>query len=948
MASYLEQYQYDQVQPANTNVEQIAKSFQTKMAYWQQGASQVKNAYQNYLGLSLTNSTNKQQLEDYMKSAKEEILKASNADLSIGENVTNTLGVFENLTNGKSAYSENILGDHKLTSHYAAQEEAIKNAKTKDKGVGYNAANEQYMRDGYNDFAQDQDPNNWKKHMQNKKSYESYYDYTNEYRKILDDCTANKTSSTSEVDKSLYFREVSDNSLTSSKLNGCLESGLSSKAKRQLQIEGYVNFGKNYAQLASTYNNFLTDEAKALTSQQQEDQAVLSQLKNLKVKSPTDLEQIALYEQRIASYKPQFENIAARSEGLSKDNYKFISDNYETVAGQVYTKLSQQRFANSFSSIAHSDKLIPNQARMLEYREGREDQRTALKIQSDFAMEDTKFQHSKELEQMKALSQMNIAQAKGLMKAGAKVEYDQNGQPILTPSQGYVENVPFNEANAEKRGKADFNKLATDNLTRLLDTEIKFSSKLLDNPQIQKDLTSGDSVVVPDWKDPKTGKVTKGLVLNTRNADEKQQAINYFKQNPAIFTSTPFYQTLKNRSLSSDPNKFEGSYGNIVKEFARDYNSSKAYVDADKAITRTVEEAIAREPEAKIVSNINSEINKINESFIYNMGTPKGVSARRMNIKDIAADIKNNNVKIEVTRGNVYLRTRISDDHDIFSDVNERIPKDSALGQKLVRLKELMETNQKEIESLEKKRNLLFENNNYKRRAQVNITDMALSQGAGTFATVKQVLTQDMKGKSKRFNINHVSTTNEGGAVIDVDIIDAKVSADDVEAIQKELNNKTAGANVEPVEGFPNRIRIRYVNGSIQDDIVNVRDLTEPLKVNEMVFNTVAKTNAAQRAADFTPVHEQPYTSLNGSTFVTTMVKTPNGFIYQVGKIVDGQKIPIQGAEYTTSANALAFIKSASGDIDSQNRNAYYRPSNIDASNYNSRVTTTEDSAEAE
>ena len=948
MASYLEQYQYDQVQPANTNVEQIAKSFQTKMAYWQQGASQVKNAYQNYLGLSLTNGTNKQQLEEYMKSAKEEILKASNADLSIGENVANTMGVFDNLTNGKSAYSQNILGDHQLTSFYQNQEEAVKNAKTKDKGLGYSNVNEQYMRQGYNEFANDADPSNWKKHAQNKKSYEQYYDYNNEYRKILDDCTANKISNTSEVANTLYFKESSDNSLTQSKLNGCLESGLSSKARRQLQIEGSVAFGKDYATLGNAYSGLLNDHAKALTSQQQEDQAMLTYYNNIKTKTPTDEEAIKYYSERISSYKPQFEDLNNSVANLAKGDYRFVENNYETLAGQVYSKVSQNKFASSFSNINQSEKYSPNQAAMLQYRENAENNRLDYRTTADIEAATTLFGRQKEIEQIKAFNQLNLAQIKGSLKAGLKPKFV-NGQLVLSAPDAVIEETTFSEKDATTFGKSQFDKQLASNTERLLNSEIDFSSKLLSDSQIQNDLTSGDSIKIPDWKDQR-GVSHKGLELPTRNADEKQAALDYLSRNPAIFTATTFYQTLYKKSLSEDPNKFKGSYGDIISQFTKEHLDAKDALEQDRVIDALAKEELQRKgwnPQQIQQKKIEFATPYKEDQTIYMVPVEK--DARRFSSKP-GEEYKTTMPKEELLNM-IPLKSISGNTPDNHWQVNYKGKLYNVYGGSMDNMRgtkrpgsinDYLANTYNLGRDYLKDEQQVYNEVNYQKNNQVNITNEVLSQNTGFFSSLRQTLGQDTKGKSKRFNIVHASTTNQGDANIEVDVLDPKIKIGEgsvQESLQKELNLIGKNILIEPTN-IENRFRIKVTEG-LRDDVVNVQDITGPLTRRNKYFETLSKTRTATSAPDYTPVGSSNYVGTNGITFTITMMKKPNGFSYKVGKVVNGKNI-YSPQEYGSPETATAVVKSLAQDPNDDIGSRY------DVSNYTTPLTQDNNSSEEE
>lgn len=931
MASYLEQYQYDQVQPANTNVEQIAKSFQTKMAYWQQGASQVKNAYQNYLGLSLTNSTNKQQLEDYMKSAKEEILKASNADLSIGENVANTLGVFDNLTNGKSAYSQNILGDHQLTSHYAAQEEAIKNAKTKDKGAGYNAANEQYMRQAYNEFAQDQDPNNWKQHAQNKKSYESYYDYQSEFKKILDDCTANKTSSVSEVPNSLLFQEITDNSLTSAKLNDCISSGLSSKAQRQIQIESVVKYGKDYSTLGRAYQNQLNNHAKALSISQQEDQVKLTYYSNLKNPTEADKEAQKYYSERVSSYGSEFQKLNDSLSKIKDNDFSFIEKNYEAVAGQVGIMETEYNFSQAFSNINTSNKVSPNQARMLEYRENAENNRATTKYARDFT----------------------IAQLQGISKSGGKFTLDENGQMVLAKTAITPETEPLKDEMIKNNAKVEFENQVNKHFNELQRTEIEFSSNLLKEPTVRQAITNGTSIKIPDWKDQR-GKTHKGLELLTRNEEEKQKALEYLEQNPAVFASLPFYQNLRKQALGENSDKFNAAYGNLLKDFATKYTEANLKVESDKALKLFAENELQSkgwnlQDIEKKKNELQKEINFNNDVIVKDFS--KYSDGENIKIKLNTNDL-NNLIKLSDAEKKIFAKNthsqldestvyKIKKENKVFylikentdfdpALVNNSMPKNS-INRYLFNLDKLQEHYKKD-------ENDIYASSNYERTLKQNITTLAKSQVSGEFRTLFDLMDADSKGKFKKFEIKKVSTSSKGDAEVQFDADPKLFKEEDLKGLETNINSSIRGAEIKKVEDFPNRYKIIFPEKTLKSDIVNIKDETQSLRVFDNLFTVISKTKKAITAPNYTKIHEQQYVGLNGKPYAIVMSKTPDGFLYEIAKYDNGKKELIPGYKFSSPSDAMVSL-SALGSLDGNSKKINYTSQQVNASNYTKEQT---------
>src|SRR6478735_9057336 len=122
MASFLEKSQIQPIQPYISDIGSILNTFQTKQAYWSFGAQQAKTAYEKYLGLNLTREDNQGNLRQFMEKAKGEMQKVSQTDLSVADNAGAALGIFDPLVNGKTKFSQDIMGDHAITNWYQQQQ----------------------------------------------------------------------------------------------------------------------------------------------------------------------------------------------------------------------------------------------------------------------------------------------------------------------------------------------------------------------------------------------------------------------------------------------------------------------------------------------------------------------------------------------------------------------------------------------------------------------------------------------------------------------------------------------------------------------------------------------------------------------------------------------------------------------------------------------------------
>src|SRR5882757_5780224 len=149
MASYLQNndYQTYQTNPYQLPTQQIIAAVQTRNQYWEGAASNLRNAYQNYLGLDLTRADNHERLNQLMQGVNENLQKVSKTDLSLGENYGNALSIFDPIVK-----DDNIMGDNAITRHYKQELSTAQNFRTKDNGKEYNETNVRDLSNHLQDF----------------------------------------------------------------------------------------------------------------------------------------------------------------------------------------------------------------------------------------------------------------------------------------------------------------------------------------------------------------------------------------------------------------------------------------------------------------------------------------------------------------------------------------------------------------------------------------------------------------------------------------------------------------------------------------------------------------------------------------------------------------------------------------------------------------------------
>lgn len=355
---------YTNLRPYEMPYNQIMQTVQAKTNYWLQGANQLKSAYQQSAGLDLSLDQNRNALRDFSSQANDQINKAAKSDLSIADNVNDAMHIFDPLYDGKSELSQNIMGDHAVTTRAKLIQSQFQEAKTKNNGKEYSPINEQDALQSYQDFIKNGDPKGWKEAYQGIRGYTPYYDYHKEFADAAKGCHGNSTSSVGV--NGMYITSETTSGVDANKMAGCLGSNLSPNAENQLAIEARVRYGRNYNALADDYKPIALQNRDIILSQKARLAAAL-----IDPKTSPDMK--ATIQQQIKGYDDQVSNIETGLGAIDKGDLSYIKNNYDQLSSAVYRGQKISSMANAFSYVDNQKSIKADPVQMM-YARFKEDQ----------------------------------------------------------------------------------------------------------------------------------------------------------------------------------------------------------------------------------------------------------------------------------------------------------------------------------------------------------------------------------------------------------------------------------------------------------------------------------------------------------------------------------------------------------------------------------------------
>jgi hypothetical protein len=221
------------IQPFQPDWGTIDRTLRTKQGRYDQGYSSLQSTYSGLLNMPQLKQDQIDKREKFLKGAYKILGDLSTVDLSLPENVAAAQNVFAPL------YEDtDFLGNASISKHYIAQESYAQSLVQKDGGKEFSIDNLNYVRKQKNEYINDNSPDAWKKYYNNKRYYESYYDYHKEYRDIMEKFKPSSIVITRM--NGMYFIEETDKGAKEEDIKRYLDANLSEKAKRQMQIEASV------------------------------------------------------------------------------------------------------------------------------------------------------------------------------------------------------------------------------------------------------------------------------------------------------------------------------------------------------------------------------------------------------------------------------------------------------------------------------------------------------------------------------------------------------------------------------------------------------------------------------------------------------------------------------------------------------------------------------------
>lgn len=527
--------------PYELPINDIFKSISAQNQFWDAGAARVKGVYDNALGLKLSKEQNQQIRDKYMQDTEKQLTKLSSMDLSDPSVQRQGFALFKPLFK-----DEGVLYDDLATRHYDKVRNDALMYRSKDNGKEYSDINMQYAMQGYREFLASPDRMAGKAAYENRKEYEPFYDYTEDFSKALKDCTASSVETQSPVygkDGAItgYMQDSYIKTRTAAQAKGCLEAGLSTKAARQLQIEGSVTYKNNPDVLASDTATYLNSVTANLSEQLQSIQAKKAGLqKNTQGLSATEL--AAVNQQLDEQAKSVTEELDKTNHSVTKLNagdYTDMLNNFDNYAGSVYSwkKLYKKALASSFEEQRNLYKADPVQM-------------SAIKFSQDKYLSQLDFSQAVSLEQMKEqhdleMKSIEMMYGKGGTGAGGADVFRNplTGQVTINPNlmreTGDLTDKPTPDENA---------------YTKIIDQVSTFGEQDKSN-----DLRLYNNMIARAERDkPFRESLLKGFNLGTTEDDWKtfktSSAGNRFTQN-STKQLIPFHETAWFKAYSSqNPN----------------------------------------------------------------------------------------------------------------------------------------------------------------------------------------------------------------------------------------------------------------------------------------------------------------------------------------------------------------------------------------------------------
>lgn len=308
------------IQPFQPDWGTIDKTLRLKQGRYDQGYSNIQNTYSGLLNMPQLKQDQIDKRDKFLKQAFDKIGNLATVDLSLPENVATAQNVFAPLYNDTE-----FLGNASVSKHYQQQEAYADGLRQRDGGKEFSMDNLNYVRQQKMDYINDTTPDSWKKYYATKRYYEPYYDTKKEIREAMEKF---KPSSTSVVRlNGFYKQKTEDSSWRESEIKDYLNSVLSDKAKRQLQIEATVRLGDPSLITALYKENAKKDISQTNSKIDEIDAAIKV------TKDPTQRNGLIDIKNQLTS---SIQDVQQNLSKIESGDLSYIKDNQERLAYSMY------------------------------------------------------------------------------------------------------------------------------------------------------------------------------------------------------------------------------------------------------------------------------------------------------------------------------------------------------------------------------------------------------------------------------------------------------------------------------------------------------------------------------------------------------------------------------------------------------------------------------------
>lgn len=234
MPSFLEREQLTPVAPYIAPADQILGAFNTRQSLFGIGEAQAQSAYNSYSNMPLTNSQNQQQLDGLMKTATTELKTATMRDLSVGDNQSKAMQVFDPIVK-----DQDIMGDSALTQGWNKGLARAEQDKTSNGGKNYNQSASDAINYQRALFSR-ADKSTWRSFYNNKEEYTPYYDTYGETKKLADSFKTDVIEKDSQ--NGAYITTTKDSSWYKDKWQQYFETNASPQLKAQIGQQARADY----------------------------------------------------------------------------------------------------------------------------------------------------------------------------------------------------------------------------------------------------------------------------------------------------------------------------------------------------------------------------------------------------------------------------------------------------------------------------------------------------------------------------------------------------------------------------------------------------------------------------------------------------------------------------------------------------------------------------------